>query len=107
MEARVGMEPLLAAFGVPVTVTLPGEPAIETTGVWLSPGVVDVPGGLDAGRREPLRVMALSRSAVGTVPERTEILAPELSGGSAVLWHVDTVDNQDFDCVRVTLIRRP
>lgn len=102
----LALEVNLQVHGVPVTITPPGEAAIEARGIWLRPDIY-APGGTDAGHRSPLRVLALRRSDIATVLERTEILAPELAGDTAVLWVVDSVDRQDADHVRVTVIRRP
>lgn len=95
----------LQLHGVPVTVTMPSEAPIETRGIWLMFDTSLVPGGLEGGRREPIRVLALKRDVVPTVPQRTLITAPEQEGQTAVTWRIDAVDRQYADHVRVTVVR--
>jgi hypothetical protein len=84
MDARVAFEPLLDAFGVPATVTRPApdNDPIETVGIWLLPHNMDEPIASGFQRREPVRVFALSKDAVPTLPRNTRIEAPERAGGA-------------------------
>ena len=120
MDARVPMDGLLEAFGVPVTVTPPCEDAIETIGAWILPSLVDTPIGVDLHRRERQRVLALSRDAivvdgvsypgVSTVPLKTRIDAPEMLGDTPQAWLVDGFEDTDRDHHRprvVPLIDEP
>src|SRR4051812_26891579 len=97
----------LATFGVPVTVTrpFPDDTAIETTGIWMTTQTEDVPTGTDFQRREPRRVMALSRAAVPTLPRGTLISATENPGGTAETWRVDGIERLEADHVRALLVR--
>lgn len=105
-DIRVPLDPILSAFGVPVTVTrpAPNNTPISTTGVWMTPESVDVPIGVEFQRRDQRRVMALPRSAVPTVPHRTVIVAPEKQGGASKTWVVDGTDSEDLELARVLLV---
>src|SRR5688572_24736493 len=82
------------AHGVPATVTRPfpddGTP-IVTRGIWVTPGLSRpfteaFPSDFALQRREPERVMALSRAEVPAVPRGTRIDAPEQLGGVVKAW---------------------
>jgi hypothetical protein len=103
-DIRVPMSGALAAFGVPAVVTPPGEEAIETTAIWLSPVAEDVPSGQDLQRREMRRVLALDRAMVPTVSRGTIIVAAEKASDLTQTWRVDEVDLKDPDHVRVRVI---
>jgi hypothetical protein len=95
------------AHGVDVVVTRPApdNDPIETRGIWLTPLTEDVPIGMDFQRREPIRVIALSRLAVPTVPRGTVIVAPEKAGDDDEEWLVDGVERVEADHSRVTVRR--
>jgi hypothetical protein len=107
MDARVAFEPLLDAFGVPATVTRPApdNDPIETVGIWLLPHNMDEPIASGFQRREPVRVFALSKDAVPTLPRNTRIEAPERAGGDIRVWVVDSADFDDPDHTRALLVR--
>lgn len=96
----------LDAHGVPVVVTRPApdDTPISTRGIWLTPVTDSVPGGLDLRHRDPIRIMALSRTAVPTVPRGTVIIGPEQAGGTDRTWRVDGTDRVEADTVRVIVI---
>lgn len=96
----------LATLGIPVTVTrpFPDDTAIATRGIWLTTQTEDRPGGGSFSRREPFRVMALSRAAVPTAPRGTRIVAPENPGGEDATWQVDGIESMQADHVRVIVL---
>lgn len=103
-DLRVPLDPLFRAFGVAVTVTPPGEDAIETTGVWVSPLTETWPAGLDLERSEPRHVLALRRDEVASVPRGTVVVAPEQGGGDDQTWRVDGIERVESDHHRVVLV---
>lgn len=92
------------AHGVAATVTPPGEAAIATSGIWLSPMVEDQPIGRDFAVREPRRVMALRRDEVSDVPRGTIIAASETIGGVSRNWQIDGVESTMPDHFRVIIV---
>src|SRR5450759_5471195 len=102
-DFRVPMDPIFAAFGVPVTVTRPApdDDPIETTGVWVEVAELEGPSGLAFQRKEPQRVLALLRSQAPTMPRGTQVLAPESLGGPVKGWRVDGLERADADHHRV------
>lgn len=106
-DARVPMDPIFSAFGVPVTVTRPApdDDPIVTTGVWVSPIPDDVPVGMEFQRRERRKVLALDRDAVPTVPRGTVIVAPERDSEDAQTWRVDSLEQEDADHHRVRVVQ--
>lgn len=95
--------------GVPATVTrpFPDETPIVTRGIWLTPITENAPGGTDFQRREPYRVMALSRAEIPTIPRGSLIDAPEKSGDATQTWRVDGYERQEADQHRVVVIQEP
>jgi len=96
----------LAAHGVDMVVTLPGAAGIETRGIWVTTIAEDMPGGGDFQRREPRRVMALSRADVATVPRGTVIYGPEKGGDEEEprYWRVDGTERVEADHTRVIVV---
>jgi hypothetical protein len=107
MDARVDFEPLLDAFGVPATVTRPApdDDPIETVGIWLQPLNLDEPNGSGFTRREPIRVFAVRKDIVPTLPRGTRIEAAERVGGHVRTWMVDGTDFDDADHTRALVVR--
>ena len=101
----LALELNLSAHGVDVVVTRPGAAGIETRGVWLTTITEDLPVG-DFQRREPRRVMALSRAAVATIPRGTVIVGPEKAGADEAdrWWRVDGIERVEADHHRVTVV---
>lgn len=93
----------LAVFGVPVTVTRPGEAPVVTTGIWLAPVPVQTDGVLLATAALQ-RVLSLPRAALPTVPRGTQITAPETADGAVATWAVEAVLGQAADEVRVAVV---
>lgn len=91
--------------GVPATVTpLSGETAITTRVIWLTPVIDDLPAGKDFDRREPRRMMVLSRADVENVPRGTIIAAPEKHGGDSRNWQIDGVETTETDHFKVIVV---
>ena len=90
--------------GVPATVTPPGEADITTRVIWLSPVVDDNPAGRELDRREPRRMMAISRTDVENVPRGTVIAAPEKHGGDSRNWQIDSTESTEPDHFKVIVI---
>lgn len=107
MVAEVPLGPIFDAFSVPATVTPPDAAAIATTGVWVTSTTESRPGFGDLQRREPVRVLALKRADVGSVPRGTVILAPETADGVVLRWRVDGFGVLEADCVRVVVVPVP
>lgn len=106
MDARVAVDPIFDAFGVPATVTRPGEDAIETTAVWVPAGGTDRWGARDETNSEilrarPRKVIALRGDEIVAAPVGTIILAPEEAGGTIKTWRVDELDHIEHDLIRV------
>jgi hypothetical protein len=98
----------LAAHGVDVTVTRPApdDTPIATRGIWMTWITEDVPAASDFQRREPRKVMALSRIVVPTVPRGTLIVAPPPQGTGSVTqtWRVDGTERVEADHTRVFMV---
>lgn len=94
------------AFGQPATVTRPApdDTPIATSVVWIPPQTQDVPGRADFQRREPIRVLSVSRADVPTMPKGTRIQAAEDDGAAVRTWRVDGTERVDVDHVRVIVI---
>ena len=94
----------LDMHGVPATVTPPGEAAIATRVIWLTPVIDDLPAGRDFDRREPRRMMVISRADVENVPRGTIIAAPEKLGGDSRNWQIDGVESTEPDNFHVIVV---
>lgn len=107
-DFRVPMDAITNAFGVAVTIQWP-PPDLTTAdviGVWIPEFTVDAPGGgLANTRREPRRVMAFRRDEVATVPLRMLVVAPDVDGGPARGWRVESVEYSDAEHFRVLLVK--
>lgn len=91
--------------GVPATVTPPGETAITTRVIWPSEQVADdLPAGKDFNRREPRRIMVISRADVANVPRGTIIAAPESLGGDSRNWQIDSVESTEPETFHVIVV---
>jgi hypothetical protein len=90
---------------VPATVRRPApqDDPIATRVIWSTPSPEAMPGG-DFSRREPVRVMALRRDEVPTVPRGTHIDAPEMPGGAVKTWKVDSFEREDTAQTRVFVV---
>jgi hypothetical protein len=104
-----------AAFGVAATVSviLVGSPdvdppiaqVVETTGVWMTLSPEPQPFGVDLGRREPRRVLAIPiSSTLTTVPRGTLIEAADEPGGTVRTWRVDGLERSDPGLMRVLVV---
>lgn len=107
-DLRVQMGPVLAAFGVPATVTRPAPDStpVQTTGCWVSPlNDESLPMGKEMQRREPRRVFVMAKDAtLPTLPMNTLIQAPDELGGTPLLWRVDGRDRVESDCWRAIVV---
>lgn len=92
--------------GVPATVTRPApeETPIATRVIWPAPTESEFPGGFGNQRSEAIRVMALRRDQVPTVPKGTRIVAPPDTGGADREWVVDATARIEFDITRVLVL---
>ncbi len=102
-DLRPPLGAALAAFGLPATVTLPGEEPVDTTAIWLGPVLVEVEGVL-VQTSGPQAVLALPRTDVPTVPRGTLIEAAEIDGGPVRSWSVEAVHAMTVDEVRLIVI---
>lgn len=104
----LALETNFAVHGFDVTVERPNEDEIETRGIWLVPISEALSAGMDFQRREPIRVIALRRDEVPTVPRGTRITAPEKIGDTdSKVWIVDGFERQEADHHRVIVVRDP
>jgi hypothetical protein len=113
-DARVPMTAIASAFGVPITVMRPEPDApapVATTGIWIPESrdgayapVEERPFGRDRQRREPRRLMGISRDVVSEIPRASLVDAPEVNGGPVLKWLVDAIDRVDVDEIRVLLV---
>lgn len=94
----------LEVHGVAITVTPLGAVPIATRGIWMTPGPDAFPGGLDLERREPQRILALSRTAVPVIPKGSIIVGPERPGGPDAMWRVDSTERVEADHTRVFVV---
>jgi hypothetical protein len=92
-----------AAFGLPATVTLPGEAPVPTTAIWLSPISVDTSGVLVPTDR-PQRLLAIPAAAFGVLPRGTRIDVAESSGGPVLAWTVEAAQYVASDEIRVVVL---
>ena len=104
MDLRVPMGPLFAAFGVSAVVRVAGNPAVNTTAIWLSPTLNIDPSGFSVEGRSARRVMTLQPSAVPSIPEGTLIDAPEVKGGPVITWRTEGDDVVEADQRRVIVV---
>lgn len=106
-DLRVPMDPILEAFGVAASVTLPPPDdavAIDATLVWLSPAQDFMPGGGEVRRSDPQRRAALTLAEVARLPRLTRIEAPEVKGGTTRAWRVDATERVEYDHVVVVVV---
>ena len=69
-DLRPGIGVALAVFGLPATVTIPGEEPVATTAIWLPPLPVEIAGVL-VQTDHPQRALALPRAGLASIePER-------------------------------------
>lgn len=113
MDARVPIDVVMDAFGVPAVVTRPApdDTPITTAAdgsplkvAWINATTDSVPAGLDLQRAEHMKLMAISLLDVPTMPNRTVIVAPEFEGGPDKTWQVDSEIFRQFDEVRVLVL---
>lgn len=56
------------------------------------------------GRREPQRIICISRADVPTVPRNTVIESAEVDGEDVQSWRVDGLEAEEYDHVRARVI---
>lgn len=103
VDIRPPIGPALAVFGLPATVTVPGEEPVDTTAIWLGPVLVEVEGVL-VQTTGPQAVLALPRSDVPTVPRGTLVEVAETATGAVRSWSVEAVHAMTVDEVRLIVI---
>lgn len=121
LRARV-LAANMVAHGVPATVRQPGQvAAVETVGIWI--GTLhdeNGPAGADYRKRNARRLMQFPRTAasaavlgthfgftvaaVPVLPRQTVIDAAEATGGPVKRWHVEEIDREDTDHLRVIVV---
>lgn len=107
-DLRPSLEAAFAAFALDATVTPPGGDSIETSGFWVSPFTDDVPGDLDFSRREARRVFVLRRADLPSLPLKSVIEAPLVTGGTVLRWQVDGFDRiEQPDEIRPIVVAAP
>jgi len=102
-DLRPAIGPALAVFGLPATVTLPGEEPVVTVAIWLPPVSVLAEGVMIQTDR-PQPVLALPRADVPSVPRGTLIEVAEVEGGEVKAWLVESVLGLQVDEIRVIVI---
>lgn len=103
-DLRVPMSVVLQAFGVDITVTVPGGDAVEGRGAWLPDLIDDVPVGGAFQRRERRRVLAVDLDEFAAMPRGTIISAPPRLEDPVGRFMVDAFERMDQDHARVVLI---
>jgi hypothetical protein len=103
-DIRVPFGPAQAAFGLPATVTVPGEASVDATVVWSAPVAIETPGGMEFQRTEMRRVLSLPIDDLPLVPNGTVIVAAERLGDVAATWRVDGTAYKDADHTRVFVV---
>jgi|SRR5581483_6620608 len=96
----------LAAHGIAITVTRPGEPVVAATGIWHVAKRDDQPYGTDFQNIGARRVMTIARSGtVPNAPRGTVITAADIDGGVTKSWRVDGYDAPaEADYMRLILV---
>jgi hypothetical protein len=106
-DVRPSLAPALATFGLPATVTVPGEAPVATMAIWLPPLPVEISGVL-VQTDHPQRALALPRAGLASIePERlrgTVIALSEYEGAPGSSWMVEARIGVDVDEVRVVVI---
>ena len=110
-DVRPSLAPALVTFGLPATVTVPGEAPAATTAIWLPPVSVETPGVLVASDR-PQRVLALpladlsslTADAIAESLRGTVIQVADFSGGPTHAWTVEAIVGLSVDEIRVVVI---
>ena len=102
-DLRPAIGPALTVFGLPATVTLPGEEPVVTVAIWLPPVSV-VTEGVMVQTDRPQPVLALPRADVPAVPRGTLIEVAESESGEVKAWLVESVLGLQVDEIRVIVI---
>lgn len=109
-DARVAVDPIFTAFGVPATITWRppnDDTALVTTVVWHSWMTEDaIPGG-SVQRREVKRVMAIRLDEVPPLPRGSLCEAAEEAGGAVKRWRVDGLERLESDLARYIVVFDP
>lgn len=93
-----------SVHGLPATVTLPSGEVITTRVIWPVPQTEPMPSGAGLSRMEPIRVVALRKDEVPSVPLQTRIVAPEKGGDDDATWVVDGYERFEADHHRVIVV---
>lgn len=103
-DLRVPMSVVLQAFGVDITVTVPGGDPVEGRGAWLPDLIDEVPAGGAFTRRERRRVLAVDLAEFVAMPRGTIVQAPPRLADPVARFMVDAFERMDTDHARVVLI---
>jgi len=104
LDLRPSLDAAFRAFGLPATVTPPGDSTVSAVALWLPPVTVENPSATEYRRAEARRVLALKISEVPQVPRGTVIVAPEMIGLADATWSVDETERVDPDHWRVMVV---
>ncbi len=109
-DLRPNIAPPLAVFGLPATVTLPGDQPVALTAIWLSPIPVETTGVILSTDR-PQGRLALPRAAFPSlpfptrIPRGTLITMAAMNGGPVLTWIVEGEEDSMPDELRVVVSR--
>lgn len=108
-DLRVPFTVCQDAFGLPGVVTRPApqDTPIATTVVWVFPTTQDEPPSAEFHRRDSMRVVAVKRADVPTLPRGTRIEAPAVLGGTSLTWTVERIDLSESDVIRALVLQEP
>lgn len=108
-DIRVSMAPLLATFGLAITVMrpTPDDDSVASKGIWDGSADDAQPYGADFDRVGPRSIMSIPLSAaLPTLPNGTVILAPDEEGGAVKTWRVDGRVVPDLPDVAQVFLKR-
>lgn len=97
----------MAAHGMPVAVTVAGEDAVETTGIWMTPETEEVPAVLEFRRKDVFQVLVLSRADFESVPRGTVVVGAPPGGDQTKRWISDGQAKLATDRFYVALVPEP
>jgi|SRR5689334_10060375 len=104
LDLRPALDPIFNLFGVSATVTVPGGSPVATVVVWSGSGAGVFPAPpAELQVTELRRRLAVRRDHVPTMPTGTEIVAPELKGGTPQTFKVESIEREDEQVFVVVL----
>lgn len=94
----------VGALDAVVTRPAPDDTPIATSVLWVTPTTDDAPQGQAFRRREPVKIAALRKADVPTLPHGTQIVAAEVEGGPERTWRVDRIAVSEPDLWRAVVV---